>query len=78
MHGCNRDSELAAYHIGVVSLAVDLVVSYCVAYDVRSYEISLVGVVYLHAVLIHDVAICIADIKRIYRAHVVCDVEYVG
>ena len=72
------DSELAGNHVRISLLSVHLIVPDGVADDVRTYEISLVGIIYLHSVLIHDIALRVSDIKRIDRAHVICDVEYVA
>ena len=73
---CNQP-EFSGNHVRIVTLAVDLIVPYCVAHDVRADEIGLVGVIYLHSVFIHYLLVGTAHIKRIYRTHVVGDIEYV-
>ena len=71
------ESEFAGNHIRVVPFAIDFVVPDRIAHDIRSDEICLVGIIDLHSVFIHDVALCVSYIKRIDRTHVVGDVEHI-
>ena len=75
---CDGHSELSGNHVCIGFLAVDLIVSNGIADDIGTYEIGLIRVVHLHAVLIHDIALGVPDVKRVDRTHVVRDVEYIA